>query len=120
MPPFDQQSHQIFAVTDFKVGDVDVELGAGYGLTPGSDGFITKAIIGYAFPVAGKTDEPNHAPMQAMFTKPAASLPGPSVPTRSARGDSEPSDVGGSVSSRSSHTRTGWDGWCPRRNAPVG
>ena len=52
--PLNQQSHQIFAVTDFKLGEFDVELGAGYGLTtPGSDRLITKAIIGYAFPAPG-------------------------------------------------------------------
>jgi hypothetical protein len=55
-PAFEQQSHQLFAVTDFKVGKFDVDLGIGYGLTPGSDRLITKAIIGYAFPVPGKND----------------------------------------------------------------
>jgi hypothetical protein len=49
--PVQQQSHQIFAVTDFKAGVVDMELGLGYGLTPGSDRLVAKAIIGYAFPV---------------------------------------------------------------------
>jgi hypothetical protein len=52
-----QQSQQLFAVTDFKVSTVDVELGAGYGFTPGSDRFVLKAILGYAFPVPGKSDE---------------------------------------------------------------
>jgi hypothetical protein len=51
--PLQQQSQQLFAVTDFKVKDVDVELGAGYGFTPGSDRFVVKAILGYAFPVPG-------------------------------------------------------------------
>jgi len=41
---------QLYAVTDFKLGKVDVELGIGYGLTPESDRLVTKAIIGYAFP----------------------------------------------------------------------
>jgi hypothetical protein len=54
LPP-QQQSQQLFAVTDFKVSNVDVELGAGYGLTPGSDRFVLKAILGYAFPVPGKS-----------------------------------------------------------------
>jgi len=45
------------AVTDFKLNAVDVELGIGHGFTPGSDGLIFKAIIGYAFPVPGKSDE---------------------------------------------------------------
>jgi len=49
-----QQSHQIFAVTDFQLGEWDVQLGIGSGLTPGSDGLVTKAIVGYAFPVPGQ------------------------------------------------------------------
>ncbi len=57
--PAEQQSQQLFAVTDFKVNAVDVELGAGYGLTSGSDRFVVKAILGYAFPVPGKSDESN-------------------------------------------------------------
>ena len=52
-----QQSQQLFAVTDSKVSTVDVELGAGYGFTPGSDRFVLKAILGYAFPVLGKSDD---------------------------------------------------------------
>lgn len=55
--PLREQSHQLFAVTDFKVGDVDVNLGLGYGLTAGSDRLVGKAIIGYAFPVPGKQGE---------------------------------------------------------------
>ena len=51
--PLQQQNQQLYAVTDFKVKDVDVELGAGYGFTPGSDRLIVKAILGYAFPVPG-------------------------------------------------------------------
>jgi len=47
---------QLYAVTDFKLGKVDVELGIGYGLTPESDRLVTKAIIGYAFPVPGKSN----------------------------------------------------------------
>jgi hypothetical protein len=54
--PWQQQSHQLFAVTDFKVGVVDVELGVGYGFTGGSDRLVAKAIIGYAFPVLSKSD----------------------------------------------------------------
>jgi len=52
--PLKEQRQQLFAVTDFKVGKFDVELGIGNGLTPGSDRLVTKAIIGYAFPVPGK------------------------------------------------------------------
>ncbi|MGA8688442.1 MAG: hypothetical protein WB662_00680 [Methyloceanibacter sp.] len=52
--PLNEQSHQVFAVTDFKLSKFDVELGIGYGLTSGSDRLVTKAIIGYAFPVMGE------------------------------------------------------------------
>jgi hypothetical protein len=55
--PLQQQSQQLYAVTDFKVKEVDVELGVGYGFTPGSDRLIFKAIIGYAFPVSGKKND---------------------------------------------------------------
>ena len=55
--PLRQQSQQLYAVTDFKVKDVDVQLGAGYGFTSGSDRLVFKAIIGYAFPVPGKTND---------------------------------------------------------------
>jgi hypothetical protein len=55
--PFEQQRHQLFAVTDFKLGDFDIQLGLGYGLTSGSDRLIGKAIIGYDFPVPGSTNK---------------------------------------------------------------
>ena len=58
--PFQKQSQQLFAVTDFKLDKWDVELGAGYGFTAGSDRFVVKAILGYAFPVPdknGKADQ---------------------------------------------------------------
>jgi hypothetical protein len=55
--PLQQQSQQLFAVTDFKVNVIDVELGAGYGFTSGSDRFVLKAIIGYDFPVPGKSND---------------------------------------------------------------
>jgi hypothetical protein len=64
--PLQQQSQQLFAVTDFKAGVVDVELGVGYGFTPGSDRLVAKAIIGYAFPVPGKGG--NTAPKLGMGT----------------------------------------------------
>lgn len=47
------QQHTLFAVTDFKVGVFDVDVGLGYGLTTASDRWVVKTIIGYAFPVAG-------------------------------------------------------------------
>ncbi len=55
--PLPQQSQQLYAVTNFNVKDVEVELGAGYGFTPGSDRLIFKVIIGYAFPVSGKNND---------------------------------------------------------------
>jgi hypothetical protein len=68
--PLQGQSHQIFAVTDFKLDKFDIELGVGYGLTPGSDRLVAKAIIGYPFPVPGKKEEESgHAPKALMFTK---------------------------------------------------
>jgi hypothetical protein len=66
--PLQQQSQQLFAVTDFKAGVVDVELGVGYGFTGGSDRLVAKAIIGYAFPVPGKGSDGNTAPKLSMGT----------------------------------------------------
>ncbi|MGA7323553.1 MAG: hypothetical protein WBX25_03480 [Rhodomicrobium sp.] len=60
--PLREQSHQLFAVTDFKLDKVDVELGIGHGFTPGSDGLVVKAIIGYAFPVPAKSDDAESSP----------------------------------------------------------
>ena len=64
--PLLQQSQQLYAVTDFKVKDVDVQLGAGYGFTPGSDRLIFKAIIGYAFPVPGQNKDTSGASNASM------------------------------------------------------
>src|ERR1700731_3900069 len=50
LPP-QQQSQQLFAVTDFKAGVVDVELGVGYGFTGGSDRLPAPGDPG--FPVSG-------------------------------------------------------------------
>jgi hypothetical protein len=66
--PLQQQSQQLFAVTDFKAGVVDVELGVGYGFIGGSDRLVAKAIIGYAFPVPGKGSDGNTAPKLSMGT----------------------------------------------------
>ena len=52
LKPADQQ-HTLFAVTDFKLGDFGVNFGVGYGLTPASDRWVVKTIVGYAFPVPG-------------------------------------------------------------------
>jgi hypothetical protein len=62
-PNPNQQAHQLFAVVDFKVGDIDVDFGLGYGLTPGSDRFMAKTILTYAFPVPGKS-ESDKSPMK--------------------------------------------------------
>jgi hypothetical protein len=64
--PLAEQSHQLYAVTDFKVGKFDVELGVGYGLTPGSDRLVTKAIVGYSFPVPGKSGDAGEKPSSSM------------------------------------------------------
>lgn len=57
------QSHTLFAVSDFKLGISNVNLGVGYGLTPASDRFVVKTIVGYAFPVTGgKPDASERAP----------------------------------------------------------
>jgi hypothetical protein len=61
---FEQQSHQLFAVTDFKIGKIDVDLGIGYGLTPGSDRWVAKTILSYEFPVPGKKDEDSSPAMK--------------------------------------------------------
>src|SRR6202795_2273796 len=47
------QQHTLFAVTDFKLSVFDVDFGVGYGLTPASDRWVVKTIVGYAFPVPG-------------------------------------------------------------------
>jgi hypothetical protein len=47
------QQHTLFLVTDFKLGVFSVDFGVGYGLTPSSDRWVIKTIIGYAFPVPG-------------------------------------------------------------------
>jgi len=70
--PTQEQQHALFAVTDFKVGDFDVELGLGRGLTPGSDRIVAKTIIGYAFPVPGKSGDKSDS-----ATSRAALTPGP-------------------------------------------
>ena len=51
------QQHTLFAVTDFKLGVFGVNFGVGYGLTPASDRFVVKTIVGYAFPVPGSNPD---------------------------------------------------------------
>ncbi|MGA2895555.1 MAG: hypothetical protein ABSE22_22055 [Xanthobacteraceae bacterium] len=74
--PLNQQLQELFAVTDFKAGVFDIELGAGYGFTAGSDRFITKLIIGYAFPVPGKGDSGTNSnmPLKAPAAAKSATL----------------------------------------------
>jgi hypothetical protein len=45
-PLFNEQQHNLYAVVDFKIGRFDVDLGVGYGLSPGSDRLMAKMIIG--------------------------------------------------------------------------
>ncbi len=66
-PSFQQQSHQVFGVVDFKVGEIDVDFGLGYGITGGSDRFIVKTILGYAFPIPGQ-DQADKSSLKAPLT----------------------------------------------------
>lgn len=69
------QQHTLFAVTDFKAGVLDINLGVGFGLTPGSDRFVVKSIIGYAFPVpGGNPNATERAPLGAVNPMAHASL----------------------------------------------
>ncbi len=77
--PLQEQQHMLFVVTDFKLGKFDIDFGIGYGLTPGSDRLIAKAIIGYAFPVPGKNGEAGDRPPKT------ALMPRPAMPNSPAR-----------------------------------
>jgi hypothetical protein len=72
--PARQQSQQLFVVTDFPVGEVDLELGIGRGFTQGSDGWVAKAIIGYNFPAPGKSAD-SGKPSSAAMSMGTASRP---------------------------------------------
>jgi hypothetical protein len=68
-PKLADQQHTLFAVTDFKLGVLDVDFGVGFGLTPASDRFVIKTILGYAFPVPGSnpgTSERTNSPVNPM------------------------------------------------------
>jgi hypothetical protein len=65
--PLAQQQHTLFAVTDFKFGVFDVDLGVGYGLTPASDRWVVKTIIGYAFPVSGSSANASEPAAAGLF-----------------------------------------------------
>jgi hypothetical protein len=74
------QQHTLFAVTDFKLGVFDVDFGVGYGLTPASDRWVIKTIIGYAFPVPGTnsaTGERNAAGLVNPMAHTSVRLPQP-------------------------------------------
>jgi hypothetical protein len=43
------QSHQLFAVTEFNIGPVGVNFGIGRGLTASSDRWAVKTIVGFSF-----------------------------------------------------------------------
>lgn len=65
------QQHTLFAVTDFRVGDFDVNFGVGHGLTPGSERFVVKAVVGYAFPVPGEGQAAKeYSPSSRMLANP--------------------------------------------------
>jgi hypothetical protein len=67
-PKLAEQQHNLFAVTDFRLGVIDVDFGVGYGLTPASDRWIIKTILGYAFPVPGgnPSERPTVGPVNPM------------------------------------------------------
>jgi hypothetical protein len=66
------QQHTLFAVTDFKLGVFDVNFGVGYGLTPASDRWVVKTIVGYAFPVPGTNPGPGERTASAGPVNPMA------------------------------------------------
>jgi hypothetical protein len=78
---FADQQHTLFAVTDFKLGVFDVNFGVGYGLTPASDRWVVKTIVGYAFPVPGTNPAPGERTASAgpvnPMARPSSRLPPP-------------------------------------------
>jgi hypothetical protein len=48
--PSFQQQHQLFAVSDFRVGEFDFDLGIGCGVTRGSGRWVATTSPSYAFP----------------------------------------------------------------------
>ena len=69
---FADQQHTLFAVTDFKLGVFGVNFGVGYGLTPASDRWVVKTIVGYAFPVPGTSAAPGERTASAGPVNPMA------------------------------------------------
>jgi len=58
--PLQRRPHNLIAVTDFKVGDFDIDFGVGHGFTSGSDRLIFKAILGYSFPLSKESSRLAH------------------------------------------------------------
>lgn len=65
IPSISKQSHQLFGVVDFKVGEINVDFGVGYGVTPDSDRLVAKMILEYAFPVPGGSGASKNMPLKA-------------------------------------------------------
>jgi opacity protein-like surface antigen len=57
--PLREQGHNIYGVVDFKAGRFDIEFGVGYGLTSGSDRWMTKLMITTDLFDKPKEDEDN-------------------------------------------------------------
>lgn len=49
IPAFDQQEHFLYAVLDLLEGPLELNLGLGHGLTPASDPWTIKVIVGMGF-----------------------------------------------------------------------
>jgi hypothetical protein len=56
-PALRDQQHTLFAVTDFKAGDIDVNFGVGRGFTPASNRLVVKLILGYDFPAPKSSED---------------------------------------------------------------
>jgi len=80
--PFSEQGHNIYGVVNFKVDRFDFEFGVGYGLTSGSDRWMTKLMITTDLydkpkededkkPAAGKMKTVTKAPKKAPAREPA-------------------------------------------------
>jgi hypothetical protein len=56
--PTSQQSHQLFAVVDYKGEPFNIEAGVGFGLTSASDGLVAKLMISRDLIVPGNPSKP--------------------------------------------------------------
>jgi hypothetical protein len=68
LPPFSPTPWGLEIRPIVGVRDTNWEFIVGYGFTPGSDRLVFKAIIGYDFPVPGKSNDGSPASPQAMGT----------------------------------------------------